>query len=511
MKTIPTLLASVSLTALAVTAVFTSPGNAVTYVADTPALTAQSEAQQVVNRAIEAAGGIEALNSLRVGKTTFSTRNARVGQGPTPEASFTLGDNTARRVALRDAGKLAIETYNGENLGFRIVVEDTEKWVYQTGPNSVSALRGGVSDRFVDASKTSGHILLDLIDNSASIRSAGTVLENGTQLNLVNFADSLGRQQTLYFNASTGELTKMERLSAHAHWGDIATTLTFSDYKKVGNTKIAHKITTRQAGNITAETTVAELTAGGVDASVFVKPEDASVGDPIGGTGNAPRELTIENLADDIYFVPNASQGYNVILVDQADGILILETPQAPQASRDVLKLIADKFPGKKIKAAVPTHHHFDHSGGLYGYLEAGVQIITTAGNEKFVREVGAASRNIGQNSGAVNNVKVGTFEKNYKLGSGALEVQLINVGPNPHAEEIIIAYIPSIKTVFVADIFSFRGAPLPAANANQLAFADKLEELKLDIETFIPVHGSKATAEQFWNSVKEGRAAQAN
>ena len=244
---------------------------------------------------------------------------------------------------------------------------------------------------------------------------------------------------------------------------------------------------------------------------VFVKPKGASVGDPIavGGDGNAPRELTLEKLANYIYLVPNASDNYNVILVDQADGILILETPVAPQVSRDVMKLIADKFPGKKIKAAVPTHHHFDHSGGLYGYLEAGVQIITTAGNEKFVREVGSASRNIGQNSVVVNTANIGTFESDFKLGSGAREVQLINVGPNPHAEEIIIAYIPSIKTVFVADIFSFFEAPLHAANANQLAFADKLEELKLDIETFIPVHGNKATAEQFWNSVKEGRAAQ--
>ena len=271
MKNIPTLLASVSFTALAATAVFTSPANAETFVADTPALTAQSEAQQVINRAIEAAGGLEALNALRVSKTTFATRGARVGQGPTPEANYTFDDNAARIVALRDAGKLAIEAYNGKNLDIRIVVESTEKWMYLTGPNSVSALTGDFSDWFVDASKTSGHILLDLIDNSASMRSAGTTTANGTQHNLVNFADYLGRQQTLYFNASSGELSKMESLSAHAHWGDTATTLTFSGYKKVGKTKVAHKITTRQAGTITAETTVAELTVGGVDARCFRK------------------------------------------------------------------------------------------------------------------------------------------------------------------------------------------------------------------------------------------------
>ncbi len=51
----------------------------------------------------------------------------------------------------------------------------------------------------------------------------------------------------------------------------------------------------------------------------------------------------------------------------------------------------------------------------------------------------------------------------------------------------------------------SFQGTVTPA-NANLLAFADRLEELDLDIETFIPVHGQRATAEQFWEAIKLGR-----
>ena len=86
--------------------------------------------------------------------------------------------------------------------------------------------------------------------------------------------------------------------------------------------------------------------------------------------------------------------------------------------------------------------------------------------------------------------------------------MQLYNVGPNPHVEEVVVAYIPAIKAMFVADLFSARGDELPAANANQLAFADRLEALNLDIEMFIPVHGRKATSAEFWASVKAGREA---
>ncbi len=119
--------------------------------------------------------------------------------------------------------------------------------------------------------------------------------------------------------------------------------------------------------------------------------------------------------------------------------------------------------------------------------------------------------RNIGQNRGVVADARVETFSGAHTIGSGTLEVQLIDVGPHPHADEIIISYIPSIKTVFVADIFNYRGGAVRAASAYQLALADKLEELQLDVEAFIPVHGVRATADQFWESVRQGRAAQNN
>ena len=86
--------------------------------------------------------------------------------------------------------------------------------------------------------------------------------------------------------------------------------------------------------------------------------------------------------------------------------------------------------------------------------------------------------------------------------------MESIDVGLNPHVDEMLVAYIPSIKTLLVADLYSFQGTVTPA-NANLLAFAHRLEELDLDIETFIPVHGQRATAEQFWESIKLGREQQ--
>jgi len=60
---------------------------------------------------------------------------------------------------------------------------------------------------------------------------------------------------------------------------------------------------------------------------------------------------------------------------------------------------------------------------------------------------------------------------------------------------------------MFVADIYSFTGT-VTAANAQTLSLADRLEELGLDIDIVIPVHGQQATGEDFWEAVRLGREA---
>lgn len=478
-------------------------------VAETKAFTAQSKGQALVDRAIAASGGHEVLKSLRDGTITFESRAARVGQGTTPDADATLG-NPSRTIASRSGGRLAIDRYNGETLGSRYVRGDGPDWIWFTGPNSVAYVDAILAAGIIGQVNTSAHQLLELADRSEYLRAVGRERINGKRYDVATYSDQLGRLQTLYFDTSTGHLAKMEVLGAHPQWGDVATDFSFEDYRDAGDGSISYKTVVRQAGVVRAETSIVDISSDAVDEAIYTQPEDATRNDPFKAPSGAARDLTVETLADDIYFIANAAQGYNVIFVNDDDGVLVLETPQSTQASRDIIRTIGAKFPTKKIKFAVPTHHHFDHSGGIYGFLSAGVPILTTSGNADFAKNIGTARRSIGQNSGPAKNPVVETFEDRRTVGSGHRQVELINVGPNPHADEIVVAYIPAIKSLFMADVFSARGETLPPANANQLAFADKLETLNLDIETFIPVHGRNATADEFWDSVKRGREAAA-
>jgi len=80
----------------------------------------QKQAQDIINQAIQAAGGMDALSGLASGKTTFSVRAARIGQAATPEANGDLG-NPSKTVAQRANGLVAIDRFNGDNLGSRYI------------------------------------------------------------------------------------------------------------------------------------------------------------------------------------------------------------------------------------------------------------------------------------------------------------------------------------------------------------------------------------------------------
>jgi len=80
-------------------------------------------------------------------------------------------------------------------------------------------------------------------------------------------------------------------------------------------------------------------------------------------------------------------------------------------------------------------------------------------------------------------------------------------VGPSPHVDELLIAYVPAAELMYVADVYNYMGQVTPA-NDETLALADAVDRLRLDLRRVVPTHGVEATGEQFRESVQLGRDA---
>ena len=91
-------------------------------------------------------------------------------------------------------------------------------------------------------------------------------------------------------------------------------------------------------------------------------------------------------------------------------------------------------------------------------------------------------------------------------LKDGSRTLELIDIGPNPHAKEMVIAWLPQQRVVFQGDLFfaSVNNAPPGPPQAGTVSFAARMKELRLNPDRIASVHGRTATMEEFAQAMKD-------
>jgi glyoxylase-like metal-dependent hydrolase (beta-lactamase superfamily II) len=218
-------------------------------------------------------------------------------------------------------------------------------------------------------------------------------------------------------------------------------------------------------------------------------------------------KANVEKLADGVYAIQHtAGQNQHSLAVEFADHVTVVEAPGTSGGSEAVISKIKELIPGKPIRYLAITHHHGDHIGGVRTYVAEGATVLTTKGNVEVVRAMAASKQNdrLGNNP---KNVEISLIEGGKRvLTDGRRTLELIDVGPNPHAREMVIAYLPKEKIIFQGDLFILpNNGPIGPPQATTTAFARKLAELNLDVERIAGVHGPTATIEQFRSNTAGG------
>ena len=85
------------------------------------------------------------------------------------------------------------------------------------------------------------------------------------------------------------------------------------------------------------------------------------------------------------------------------------------------------------------------------------------------------------------------TMDAKRVFDDGVHKVELYRFA-NPHAGEMIIAYLPKEKILLEADMLDIPEAGSPTAGEDTVDLANQIEKLGLQVETLIPVHGKLGT-----------------
>jgi glyoxylase-like metal-dependent hydrolase (beta-lactamase superfamily II) len=195
-------------------------------------------------------------------------------------------------------------------------------------------------------------------------------------------------------------------------------------------------------------------------------------------------------------FVVNG--GYQSVAVEFDEFAVVIEGLQSAARAAEIVEATHAAIPGKPIRYVVTTHAHFDHISGLREFVAEGATILVHEMDVAFYEAALGAPRTLNPDRaaglGAVPMVQGVTG--GYVIGDGTHRIELHEVRGSLHADDMMIAYLPAIRTIVEADLVQPWMNPAFADGAGGdgphpylVHLAGELDRLALEYDQFVPVH----------------------
>jgi glyoxylase-like metal-dependent hydrolase (beta-lactamase superfamily II) len=314
----------------------------------------------------------------------------------------------------------------------------------------------------------------------------------------------------------TGEFNNNNMLERVITWipdpvmGDKMVEYRYSDYRDVGNgVKYPYHVHAHMGDH--------PLIPGGHNwLDLQANDVKINVADAAQAIPDAVRDAPVPNhtrvvdttLAPGVVLIAGGS--HNSVAVEFKDFVTVIEGPLSNQRTNAVVAEVHKLFPGKPIRYLVNTHNHFDHLGGVRGFVAEGATVITDDKNRNFYQRVVLApqSRTLQPDRLSTRpfaptgpgTLALQTFTDQYTISDGNQTIELYHVDGLNHSDNMAIVYLPKEKIVINADLYGppAAGGNLPNVSNNAVVLFRNLKRLKLDVAQHVPIHGNPGSNADF-------------
>lgn len=445
--------------------------------------------QKVVEDAAAALGGRDAILKAKTLTVEGEGTNGNLGQDMTPEAAGQtfrvtgykrVVDLAAERMRVEQTRTPGFTYFQGQAAQKQVQGVDGEVG-YNVAPNGDATRTPdpAARDRRGDIYHHPLTLVRAALDPAAKLANPRTT--SGERA--VDVTTAKGQMFTLAVNDATGLPTRVVQMRDNTNLGDVAVESAFSDYKDVSGLKLPGRVVTKTDKYLTADLTLSTQALDG-DAGSLAAPAAAASAPAVAGI--PPAKVDATELGKGIWFL--AGQSHHSVLVEFADHLTLIETPQNDTRALAVIAKAKELRPDKPLTHVINTHHHFDHSGGLRAAVAEGLTIVTFKGNGAYFQEAMGRPHTLVPDAlaKAPKPVKLETIEKDTELKDASMTVNLFTVDGSPHTDTMLMVYFPKDKLLVEADVYS------PAAAVHPFA-ANLLENVKkrnLKVDRIVPIHG---------------------
>jgi glyoxylase-like metal-dependent hydrolase (beta-lactamase superfamily II) len=247
--------------------------------------------------------------------------------------------------------------------------------------------------------------------------------------------------------------------------------------------------------------------AGGGGAAAGGAPAGGGAQGGGGRGGGAAAAATSKKLGEGVYQI---TSGYRMVAVEFKDYVVLIDAPQ--QTFDPALAEVKKLFPNKPIKYVVALHNHYDHEGSLRTVVaEGGITIVaqqmdkslypvwfnnprTLSAPDKLAQA--QADARVKGDKAAVEKLtpKFKWVSEKLVMKDATNTLELYHLQGAVHGEDMLVAYMPKIKTIFQADAYNPAGAAgAVTTGTGQAAFqkllASEMDRLKVDYNLIVSGH----------------------
>jgi glyoxylase-like metal-dependent hydrolase (beta-lactamase superfamily II) len=279
-------------------------------------------------------------------------------------------------------------------------------------------------------------------------------------------------------------------------FGDMLVESIYSEYRDANGVKFPAYWVQKRGGQMTfdLQTLGVRVNPANIQALVTPPPPPAGRGGGPGGPGGpaAAPPITSEKLAEGVYRI---HAPYNSLAVEFKDYVVLFEPgPQNEARAQAGIAEVKRLIPNKPIKYGVISHHHFDHTSGLPAVVAEGITIVTHETNKAFFERALTAPRTLAPDlmskSGKKPVIETVGDKRVFQDETRTLEIHRIQ--GLPHADGMLVGYLPKEKILVYADMFNLPPAndpvPNPPVTGTQVFLAN-IERLNLQPERILSIH----------------------
>ena len=272
-------------------------------------------------------------------------------------------------------------------------------------------------------------------------------------------------------------------IAPHANLGDLTTTAWFTGYTPVRGIQLPlglmQQLDWRDQVSLMFQVDSYRIDAAAAERHEVPLPPPVSVVPP-------PVAVT-DRVAQGVWDVRVGTAGGPVI--EFADRLVMFEAYGGEAQTLARIDAANRLVPGKQVEAVIVSHHHYDQTGGLRAAVSRGLEVISQRGNEGIIREMATRPAVLFPDALArdPHPLVFTPVDDKLVLEDAAQRLEIYRVVEHAHMPDAVFAYLPKHRLMMEGDL----GDEAWQLHFWGSALAANIAHYGIDPERNIAVHGS--------------------